>query len=92
MSLIHLSPLIIVSLTDFRTPMIINGTRVYCLILVLVFEDWVFTAGRLFLMIGIITTLSDEWSVKIVVCMSSTVSGHAYIRSGVDFSLFLTFF
>ena len=74
MSFVHLSPYIAVSITDFRTPMIINGTRVYCLILFLVFEDWVFTAGRLFIRIGIsltfdytvITTLFHEWSVKIV--------------------------
>jgi hypothetical protein len=36
--------------------MIINGTRVYCLILFLVFEDWVFTAGQLFIRIDILLT------------------------------------
>jgi len=56
MSFVHLSPYIAVSITDFRTPMIINGTRFYCLILFLVFEDWVFTAGRLFIRIGISLT------------------------------------
>jgi hypothetical protein len=74
--------------------MIINGTRVYCLILFLVFEDWVLLLVGYLLGSALyvhfdytfITTSFHEWSVEIVLpshfllkCMSSTVSGHAYI-------------